>query len=62
MRYKYLGGKVPAETKKKGRTEQTEIYIPMLEDGEWLIDEVIERDEVEIEELEESPREWPIEM
>ena len=68
--YKHLGGKVLAETKKKGRTEvavalrstidsiagkseQTEIYILVLKDGKWLIDEVIVRDEVELEELEE---------
>lgn len=30
-----------------GKTEQTEIYILVLEDGEWLIDEIIVRDEVE---------------
>ncbi len=35
-----------------GKSEQTEIYILVLEDGKWLIDEVIVRDEVEIEELE----------
>ncbi len=45
-----------------GKTEQTEIYILVLEDGKWLIDELLVRDEVEIKELEESPREWPIEM
>ncbi len=36
-----------------GKSEQTEIYILVLEDGKWLIDEVIVKDEVEIEELEE---------
>ncbi|MEE8423461.1 MAG: hypothetical protein V3S49_02885 [Thermodesulfobacteriota bacterium] len=45
-----------------GKTEQTEIYILVLEDGKWLIDELLVRDEVEIKELEKSPREWLIEM
>ena len=45
-----------------GKSEQTEIYIRVLEDGKWLIDKIVIRDEVEIEELEKSPREWEIEM
>ena len=36
-----------------GKSEQTEIYRLVLEDGKWLIDEVIVKDEVNLEELEE---------
>ncbi len=76
--YKHLGGKFGETIKRGkteaavalrstidtivGKTEQTEIYILMLEDGEWLIDEILVRDEVEIKELEKSPMEWGIAM
>ncbi len=36
-----------------GRSEQAEIYILVLEDRKWLIDEIIVKDEVEVEESEE---------
>ena len=36
-----------------GRSEQTEIYILVLENGKWLIDEVVVKYEVEVEESEE---------
>ena len=38
-----------------GKSEQTEIYILVLEDGKWLIDEIIVKDEkIEEKELEEG--------
>ena len=43
-----------------GISEQTEVYILVLEEGKWLIDEVSVRDEVEVDELEKKLGAWEI--
>ncbi len=43
-----------------GISEQTEVYILTLEEGKWLIDEVIVRDEVDADELEKKLEIWGI--